>query len=1211
MSGGLIATPARLDAVGAQSHVNEGHASRTASRRDEQNPPSDDSISAYINHTTSSPPEADASDARPSQDGSREHGAHPPSSPSPTPADDEDVAAASGMLSLRASQDSSASRSQVLSQVWRHGRETSAQDGPGFASGRPSDFLVHRDSHDDGDDEALPNMKAGASHDAFLLSLGASSPASAMARTAAAGASQLSSSQLNATDLASRSDSVAPGDDDDEVDELQDPDASQSYDASQMDDEYDTSTGDGKIKKRRRRTKKEEADVLVNVYAQTAFPDSAKRQELATRLGMTTRAISIWFQNRRQAERKRASRFGPAHSAVDVGAHVPRSSATPSRSISLGSSHQPLQRWPSLDAIAASQRSEPRDSPVSDRDGDEMLESAVSQPSFEVLEDKENASPIPRQSVPVIERPVHRQPLRDIRDLVFGQDTLKAGAQPDGDLRENDENDASALYAKRSPFGRSVSSHAALSRPSMDQVVGRSRVRHSSNGVKAKVLNFMSLSTSRRGRASLDGKSSPPAKRPFLRALSERSRLPPALARAISLSEKAEAFTVATEERKQEQRDLLDKMSSSSSNAFSSGPEAADAHQLPHLGGEEDEEQTLRRAANRRLVKAQALGKDLPDRSDAINDLRSRPWARSVSGPSCAPSTLDLAAGRDRSKPSPLAFVQRPPPQPVATKNDDVFAMPKATKQQQQPQRTKKRKSDGTSKSSAASQSKKGRVSSNGDVSLVAPPSSQENIPPTPLQRQHQSPHHFVNGAIGSTPHLVKQAPHGFLSPKGLPSFGTPRNEIGGRRSFGRSVSAQSTLSAHRGAGVEGAHAGMGAALIEDSPSSLRTSAPSSSLSSWATSNSSLPSSLYTSSSATPASHLHRGSMQAPSSTGREMTPRSLAFALGLAHATPSGGGVGGVNGGPVANGAGGGGLSSMMMMSSSRYSTSRYLASSSRDTVNGSARANGGSFGGNGATGAPYSPLARGRQGAMLYAAPTPRAGGGEHHTNGTPAPSYSRNANQPGSAIGEKQRSSSTSSSGSQEGSRGSSEDQDRAATRGPEAPGTVSRNSNGGGRMPFAKVHSQPSMPPPPLFSAASAGSSSQPHGQQQRRLQRLPSLSALATVASDDKENTSSDNDSPRLLPLGALKHKTNGYAAAGESAVGDDSGFVGMSSSSSSSSDIEDGEEGAAKRFKVLAAKAGGGQQSSSSGSAASQGSPTRQRQHDAAQVLLGLAGEGR
>ncbi|KAF9951313.1 hypothetical protein BGZ72_007148 [Mortierella alpina] len=59
-------------------------------------------------------------------------------------------------------------------------------------------------------------------------------------------------------------------------------------------------------RKRRRRTNREELEILEEAFNQNLLPDAATRQELAERLGMSVRAVQIWFQNRRQQLRKKS-----------------------------------------------------------------------------------------------------------------------------------------------------------------------------------------------------------------------------------------------------------------------------------------------------------------------------------------------------------------------------------------------------------------------------------------------------------------------------------------------------------------------------------------------------------------------------------------------------------------------------------------------------------------------------------------------------------------------------------------------------------------------------------------------------------------------------------------------------------------------------------------------------------------------------------------
>ncbi|KAF9966731.1 hypothetical protein BGZ70_001465 [Mortierella alpina] len=84
-------------------------------------------------------------------------------------------------------------------------------------------------------------------------------------------------------------------------------------------------------RKRRRRTNREELEILEEAFSKNLLPDAATRQELAERLGMSVRAVQIWFQNRRQQLRKKSvSSCGAAGEtgAFQTGSEdgVPRSS---------------------------------------------------------------------------------------------------------------------------------------------------------------------------------------------------------------------------------------------------------------------------------------------------------------------------------------------------------------------------------------------------------------------------------------------------------------------------------------------------------------------------------------------------------------------------------------------------------------------------------------------------------------------------------------------------------------------------------------------------------------------------------------------------------------------------------------------------------------------------------------------------------------------
>lgn len=53
------------------------------------------------------------------------------------------------------------------------------------------------------------------------------------------------------------------------------------------------------IPKKRRRTTPEELAVLEAAFAVNPLPSQMERSQLASRVGMTGRALQVWFQNRR------------------------------------------------------------------------------------------------------------------------------------------------------------------------------------------------------------------------------------------------------------------------------------------------------------------------------------------------------------------------------------------------------------------------------------------------------------------------------------------------------------------------------------------------------------------------------------------------------------------------------------------------------------------------------------------------------------------------------------------------------------------------------------------------------------------------------------------------------------------------------------------------------------------------------------------------
>ncbi|KAI8911245.1 Homeodomain-like protein, partial [Powellomyces hirtus] len=52
-------------------------------------------------------------------------------------------------------------------------------------------------------------------------------------------------------------------------------------------------------RKKRVRTSSEQLNILLEAFAENPMPEPPARTKLAQTLGMTPRAVQIWFQNRR------------------------------------------------------------------------------------------------------------------------------------------------------------------------------------------------------------------------------------------------------------------------------------------------------------------------------------------------------------------------------------------------------------------------------------------------------------------------------------------------------------------------------------------------------------------------------------------------------------------------------------------------------------------------------------------------------------------------------------------------------------------------------------------------------------------------------------------------------------------------------------------------------------------------------------------------
>lgn len=1117
-------------------------------------PTSDDSISAYINNTSS--PHETSGSSGPSRRGTSDEGlgeqAGTPIAGAKTTVirgiQEDDEEAASGMLSLRASQPETPRPVPAL--TWDEQDRIASRAPLSPTQGR---LAVHEDSQDGGFEDAAARglrLREGAQHDAVLF-------ISQLSQVSAASSFTSRLQQQEATTSGVELDQLRD-EEEDELDEDYTADTTaasslpsqQHYDQS-MDTSGNASQASSSVplsqqqqlqedsdqgnKKRRRRTKKEEAEVLASIYAQTAFPDSNMRAQLASQLGMTSRAVSIWFQNRRQAERKRASRFG-------TGGDTSMSSSGDARSVSMSSipastsaAANHLQRYPSLDAfVSQDSSSQDRRSPVSD-DGlflpIDLAASSSEQQVNATSEDKENVAPT---SLPDSQEPSKssdeaalctRLPLKDIRDLVFGKETLSKAAVDETLSSANQANDDqpplrprtlaraqtvaavetdSSTPSTRQPFGRSASVNGIHyhRKPSMDRVLKTQAMRPPRSPGLSR-----SLSTSQRGRASLDGRPSPSKKCALVRTLSQGKKLPPVLAQMLSDDEQEQQLQPNVEDQDRYCQYLLTKMRSSSSGE-------SDA---PVFSGEdvEDEERTLRIVANRRVARAQAKGQTaLYAASDAMSDLISRPWARSISGPvgqhrpSSHVATLDLTASRDRSQPKPEDGQMRLPlaelnvvRKPLA----DVSVTKKAAK--------RKAISQGlvANKKKAADSDE---VFSNASGTALS--SARSSVGPTP-----QRP----SSALARTP-STESPPSSQVS--GLPTFTTPRNGLSAlKRPFGRSVSAHYSGPAYPGMGDDLHHqTPLTRPLIPGQPSAMYSGTPALAKSQ--------------------ARH-HPSSVIAPSAA-TDMTPRSLAFTLGLTNnsgysmQTPLG----------CKNGMMMGGTGQTPFGTSSIFA-SRYQTSSSARDIKRTTPAS---------HAVSYSPLAKARSsggagglGEMLI------GNNRDHHS------------------------------------SLNNNDGHDFTASRLTQPTPK---------RLPFSKVSSQPAV-----------GTQQAPLGPPLAPTFVVPSVPRRqnsSDTAAGDKENVvpasmgteNGPRRSPRKSALSSITEKqSNGL----KTYSGDDSGFVDMGTEE----DEYDGEEiGSMLGHKRKRVATGSPTKMSTTTKVSGMGdSPTRvqqRRQEDAAQVLLGLAG---
>ncbi|KAI8136774.1 hypothetical protein BJV82DRAFT_526529 [Fennellomyces sp. T-0311] len=78
-----------------------------------------------------------------------------------------------------------------------------------------------------------------------------------------------------------------------------------SYSYHHAPSSYRPSYAQAPLKAKRKRASPAQLSVLNHIFSQTYFPSTELRIELGKQLGMSPRAVQIWFQNKRQSLRTR------------------------------------------------------------------------------------------------------------------------------------------------------------------------------------------------------------------------------------------------------------------------------------------------------------------------------------------------------------------------------------------------------------------------------------------------------------------------------------------------------------------------------------------------------------------------------------------------------------------------------------------------------------------------------------------------------------------------------------------------------------------------------------------------------------------------------------------------------------------------------------------------------------------------------------------
>ncbi|KAN0066074.1 hypothetical protein ACQY0O_000167 [Thecaphora frezii] len=445
--------------------------------------------------------------------------------------------------------------------------------------------------------------------------------------------------------------------------------------------------------RRRRRTRPDEANVLATAYAENAFPDQETRQRLADQVGMTVRAVSVWFQNRRQAEKKRSGRYGGS-GIVGGGVSRPAQPAAAAARVvpthplkAEGSSHGgtastaapgPAARYPLTstpvkgDHVSSASLPAPIDFSQSNKENVPPWAAAADglgrEPEGAKIDTaNESFGDISSQRGPL---GFQRSGSRDLRDLIIaaspdfrhgGTEILPSSHEASASVR------AGAFALAHAGFARVRSAP----RMSLDEVLSRrpseadatlndrsSDIEDESSSTilpprrllsRAASTSTLSLVTTAGGRASLGSITPQPDRSASaVKGASLNARLPPDVTATL---QRQGVIASADDELQEEQRKaklIWQRMQSSSASS-------SEADRLGSEGGrkerEEDEETTLRIIANRRAARAQASGRRHAGLLDA--DARSAiHQQRPVQASPAAAAVAGAAAAADGSQPS-------------------------------------------------------------------------------------------------------------------------------------------------------------------------------------------------------------------------------------------------------------------------------------------------------------------------------------------------------------------------------------------------------------------------------------------------------------------------------------------------------------------------------------------------------------------------------